>query len=77
MCGTRTKGLEKVPSSCVEQVVPVGICPALKIASKMINKKIVHLSKHVNAMVKTNVRGAILNCFCKQHKDFMSTSITM
>ena len=67
---TRRKGLKKVQSSnwtldttCVRQVVPFGICPALKIPSKLINKKIVHLTKYVNAMVKTNVRGAILNFF--------------
>ena len=52
---TRRKGLKKVKSSCVGQAVPFGICPVLKIPSKLINKKIVHLSKHVNAMVKTNV----------------------
>ena len=74
---TRRKGLKKVQSSCVGQVVPVGICPALKIQSKLIHKKVVHLTKHRNATVKTNVRGAILNFFfCKQHKGFMSTSVT-
>ena len=36
---TRRKGLKKVQSSCVGQVVPFGICPALKIPSKLINKK--------------------------------------
>ena len=36
---TRRKGLKKVQSSCVGQVVPFGICPVLKIPSKLINKK--------------------------------------
>ena len=50
---TRRKGLKKVQSSCVGQVVPFGICPALKIPSKLINKKIVYLTKHVNVYLPT------------------------